>query len=137
MSDKSVKEMANLLRNGATMLNLYCPKCNGILFKLKNQEIFCPNCNRNVKIVKSQDEYSSISDPSLTNQKENVLNDHSDLQNSSETFFDLNNRFSLLIQKLTKMLENVSDLSHIEKILDNIDKTLNIIIKLREMRGLN
>ena len=48
--------MADLLRNGATMLSRSCPECGTPLFKLKSGEIICANCQRRVIIVPDGDE---------------------------------------------------------------------------------
>ncbi|MBD3352816.1 MAG: hypothetical protein GF364_15115 [Candidatus Lokiarchaeota archaeon] len=49
-NDQVIKKMAQLLRNGATMLDLTCPKCDNILYRLKSSKIICPACNREVII---------------------------------------------------------------------------------------
>jgi UPF0148 protein len=43
-----MKQMAELLRKGATMLNETCPECNTPLFKLKDGSLVCPMCNKPV-----------------------------------------------------------------------------------------
>jgi len=47
-----MKEMAELLRQGAKMLDMHCPECGTPLFRLKTGEIFCPHERREVKIMK-------------------------------------------------------------------------------------
>jgi UPF0148 protein len=51
MSDDKMKDMADLLRKGATMLSYSCPECQSPLFKLKTGEIWCANCQKRVVIV--------------------------------------------------------------------------------------
>lgn len=46
-----MKEMAELLRKGASMLSETCPRCGTPLFELPGGEIICPTCQRTVKIV--------------------------------------------------------------------------------------
>ncbi|MCW4051353.1 MAG: hypothetical protein NWE89_16650 [Candidatus Bathyarchaeota archaeon] len=53
MSEGSLKEIALLLRKGATMLSEICPDCDTPLFKLRNGDIICPMCNKQVKFVKA------------------------------------------------------------------------------------
>ena len=48
LSEGSMKQMAELLRKGATMLNETCPECNTPLFKLKDGSLVCPMCNKPV-----------------------------------------------------------------------------------------
>jgi UPF0148 protein len=54
--DESLKHMADLLRQGATLLDLQCPLCNTPLFRLKNGEMYCSSCKKIV--VKEEKEVS-------------------------------------------------------------------------------
>ncbi len=58
MSDKSekIRSMADLLRSGATMIDLACPACASPLFKLKSGEIWCAQCQKRVVVVKEEEE---------------------------------------------------------------------------------
>ena len=52
MSDQSMKEMGEMIRQGAKMLSSTCPECGAPLFQLKTGETFCPRERREVKVVK-------------------------------------------------------------------------------------
>ena len=52
MTDQSMKEMAEMLRQGAKMLSTTCPECGAPLFQLKTGETFCPREKREVKLMK-------------------------------------------------------------------------------------
>jgi UPF0148 protein len=56
---EGMKEMADLLRSGARMLNYNCPECGSPLFQLKSGDVWCANCQRRVVIV-AEDEDESI-----------------------------------------------------------------------------
>jgi UPF0148 protein len=119
-SPNNVKLMAEMLRNGATMLDDYCPKCNNILFRLKNQQIFCSNCNLEVK-------YAKDVESSKKNEKA--------LESSSEMYFgDLVNIYTKLFIRLTEEIQSIKDTTIIEKYLDNLHKLLDLIKKLRELK---
>jgi UPF0148 protein len=47
-----MKEMADMLRQGAKMLSTTCPECGAPLFQLKTGEIFCPREKREVRLVR-------------------------------------------------------------------------------------
>jgi UPF0148 protein len=47
-----MKEMAEMLRQGAKMLSTTCPECGAPLFQLKTGETFCPREKREVKLMK-------------------------------------------------------------------------------------
>ena len=59
MSDGEMKQMAELLRSGATMLSHSCPECASPLFRLKTGEIWCARCERRVVIVPEGEEASA------------------------------------------------------------------------------
>ena len=66
MSDQSMKEMAEMIRQGAKMLSTSCPECGAPLFQLKTGETFCPRERREVKVVKDgQDAQKMAQDASL------------------------------------------------------------------------
>ena len=58
-SDDEIRNMADLLKRGATLLNETCPECNTLLFR-DGEHIFCPSCQRRVVIVQDQEEVSQI-----------------------------------------------------------------------------
>jgi UPF0148 protein len=47
-----MKEMAEMIRQGAKMLSTTCPECGAPLFQLKTGETFCPREKREVKVIK-------------------------------------------------------------------------------------
>ena len=56
LSNGEMKQMAELLRSGATMLSNSCPECGSPLFMLKSGDIVCANCQRRVMIVTEEEE---------------------------------------------------------------------------------
>ena len=40
--------MADLLREGYTMLNQACPNCKNPIFRSRSGDMFCPTCNKPV-----------------------------------------------------------------------------------------
>jgi UPF0148 protein len=115
--DRNVKKMASLLKQGATMLDKYCPICENILFKLKNNKIFCPVCEQEVIIVKEV-------------KKAEVKNSEVK-QGHNSTFYEINNNLSRFLNFLIQKLENLQDMDYTLKILENIEKTLDILNKIR------
>ncbi|AHC51233.1 hypothetical protein SUSAZ_04070 [Sulfolobus acidocaldarius SUSAZ] len=68
----SVKKAAELLRQGATMLDIPCPVCNMPLFRLKSGEVICPTHGK-VYIVKDEAEQKRIQTNFLMDSLENIL----------------------------------------------------------------
>ena len=118
MSEDNVKKMAKLLREGATMLNLYCPQCNGILFRNKKADIFCPNCNKTVIINSAE--------------KTNTQLEMNRNSNSPEKS-DLESQLNRLVQKLANKLEIEDDLLIIERVLQILKQALEIISLLKNV----
>ena len=125
MGDNHIKKMADFLHNGATMLDKNCPRCDTILFRLKNKTIFCTKCEQEVVIVKSREE-----ELEWTRKKANSIKN-----NVSPTFSDLNNLFASLIKKLSQQLNNIENMTALGKVLENIDSALSIMQKLRKMEN--
>ena len=130
MEEQNIKKMATLLRSGATMLDIYCPNCKYILFRLKNDKIYCPICDREVIIVKSD----------LENKKSQISEGNIELSNNipiekhiSNDFLRLNDIFFNVVSHLSKKLEETDDLLVIEKILSIINQTLDIINKIKKI----
>ncbi|BCU70486.1 Sjogren's syndrome/scleroderma autoantigen 1 family protein [Stygiolobus caldivivus] len=68
----SVKKAANLLRQGATMLDLACPICHMPLFKLKNGDVICPTHGK-VYIVENEEEEKKITGTMTLEKLESTL----------------------------------------------------------------
>ncbi|MBP1357332.1 MAG: hypothetical protein JZD40_02425 [Sulfolobus sp.] len=58
--EPALKKAADLLRQGATMLDIACPICHMPLFKLKSGDIVCPTHGK-VYLVKDEEEEKRIS----------------------------------------------------------------------------
>jgi UPF0148 protein len=52
LTEQGMKEMADMLRQGAKMLSTICPECGAPLFQLKTGEVFCPREKREVRLVR-------------------------------------------------------------------------------------
>lgn len=117
----NIKKMAGLLRSGATMLDLTCPKCENILFKLKDESIFCPSCEQEVIIQKTFER----------NRKNSKQIEKQEIRSSTENDFTIEIRsIRVLIKKLCKQLENSEQTSIIESQINLLDKVLHIYREL-------
>jgi len=71
--EKSIKSMANLLRQGATLTELSCPVCASPLFKLKSGELWCQQCQKRVIKVSEGENLEEITRPSVLTTLESTL----------------------------------------------------------------
>ncbi|MGD9394912.1 MAG: Sjogren's syndrome/scleroderma autoantigen 1 family protein [Candidatus Thorarchaeota archaeon] len=112
MSDKddtSVRKMAELLRQGATMLADSCPQCGSPLFKVKD-DIYCAKCDRRIVYAKSDEEVEVQAVKTLIPElretlinKLKALNEVVDNETDTESLTKLANLMVLLLQALHKL----------------------------------
>ncbi len=112
MSDKddtSVKKMAELLRQGATMLADSCPQCGSPLFKVKD-DIYCAKCDRRIVYARSDEEVEVQAVKTLIPElretlinKLKALNEIVDNETDTESLTKLANLMVLLLQALHKL----------------------------------
>ncbi|RLE53120.1 MAG: hypothetical protein DRJ26_03750 [Candidatus Methanomethylicota archaeon] len=105
-----LKEMADLLRSGATMLPQICPECSAPLFKLKTGEIICPVCKRKVIFTKESEQIKELS-IIATAKLEEVLS------------------FKLL--KVAEEIEKTDDIDKLCRLAELAKSILDIIVKIR------
>jgi len=69
----AVNKIAEFIRKGWRLSSLHCPVCNAPLVS-KEERYFCAICNREVKVVRSEDEYREIVVQNVLNQlKMNII----------------------------------------------------------------
>ena len=108
-----MKQMAELLRSGATMLSHSCPECGSPLFRLKTGEIWCAKCQRRVVIVSEGEEIPA------------------------ETGLKLESLEGALVKKLVTMgewIEKENEPHKLKDIAEVIDILLVALEKLRKLR---
>ena len=108
-----LKRMADMLKQGAIMLDLQCPACASPLFRLRSGEIWCANCQKRVVVVKeSQDILSATSDILLSSLEEAVL---------------------LKLKELDRMLREEKDLKKLEELGSLLSRLLETLERIRRM----
>ena len=117
--DANIKKMANLLREGATMLPETCPDDKVPIFRLKTGEMICPVCNRRVIIVKS------------TEEEKKAERD----QAKSATASDLENTIMVKIADLKEKMEKSEDPDEIEKLSKTLSSLYETLEKVRSSKG--
>lgn len=107
--DASVKKMAELLRQGATMLADACPQCGSPLLQV-GEDIYCAMCDRRIVYADADEDTESeavrelipkLRETLLT--KLNTLNDVIDKENDAEALTKLANLMVLLLQALHRL----------------------------------
>ena len=108
-NDSAIKKMAELLRQGATMLADACPQCGSPLLKV-GEDLYCATCDRRIVIVASDAEVESQAVKILLPQlKETLLtklmalNEVIEKENDTEALTKLANLMVLLLQALHRL----------------------------------
>jgi UPF0148 protein len=70
---KDLENMANLLKQGATLTEFSCPACASPLFKLKNGQLWCAKCQKRVIILKEGETPEEATRPMLLDTLESTL----------------------------------------------------------------
>ena len=109
-----LKRMADMLKQGATMLDLQCPVCSSPLFRLRSGEIWCINCQKRVVIVREGERLLTAASDILLGSLEETL-----LEKLRELDQILKNE-----KDPTKLAELGSVLSNL---LDNLEKVRRIL----------
>ena len=110
--DAPVRKMAELLRQGATMLAKACPQCNSPLLKV-GEDIYCARCNRRI-VYETESHDAEVSDgrlvktllpelrATLINKLESI-NQVIEAETDTEALTRLANLMVLLLQALEKL----------------------------------
>jgi len=108
-SDLAVKKMAELLRQGATMLADACPQCGSPILKV-GEDLYCATCDRRIVYADSDTEVESQAVKVLLPQlKETLLtklmalNEVLEKENDTEALTKLANLMVLLLQSLHRL----------------------------------
>jgi len=119
--DENIKRMAKLLKEGATMLDLYCPQCNNILFKLKNETLYCPTCQQEV-VVRNENENQSdqYHNEMKTEKSPNFLGELGNIRKE--------------INKICININSTNDLTALERNLDILEKLIKVYNQLKTLR---
>ncbi|MHA2077009.1 MAG: Sjogren's syndrome/scleroderma autoantigen 1 family protein [Candidatus Thorarchaeota archaeon] len=107
--DSSVRKMAELLRQGATMLADACPQCGSPLFKVKD-DIYCAKCDRRIVYAQSDEEVVSHAVQNLIPElretlitKLKALTEIVNTETDTEALTKLANLMVLLLQALHRL----------------------------------
>jgi|LGVF01.2.fsa_nt_gb UPF0148 protein len=108
-NDASIKKMADLLRQGATMLAQGCPQCGSPLMKM-GDHVYCATCDRRIVVVDSQEQVESQTLKALIPKlhetllkKLKTLSDVIEAENDTEALTKLANLMVLLLQSIERL----------------------------------
>jgi len=113
--EKSIKSMANLLRQGATLTELSCPACASPLFKLKSGELWCEQCRKRViEVGEGENLAEAISPTLLTTLESTILTKIQEIDKKMKEEKDPE-KLQKLGTTLTTLLENLEKVRKTKK----------------------
>ena len=113
-NDASIKRMADLLRQGATLTDLACPNCFSPLFRLQDGSLWCGKDEKKVVIVKEGEEAPKASTNSAMEKLESTL--------------------MAKVQDLQKKIELNDNVEELGKLTTTLSELLNSLEKLKRMK---
>ena len=111
----TIRKMADLLKQGATLTDLACPACSSPLFKLKNGDLWCEHCNKKVIVLKEGESPQEATAPELLSTLETTL--------------------LTKIQDIEKQIREETDPEKLQKLTDTLEALLKNLEKTRKIKG--
>jgi UPF0148 protein len=111
---KTIKMMADLLRQGATLTEHSCPACSSPLFKLRSGDLWCASCQKRVIIVREGEAEPEATDPTL--------------------FASLESTILAKIQAIEKELSEEKDIEKLKNLGTTLSTLLENLEKIRKMK---
>lgn len=71
--EQHIRQMADMLRQGATLTELGCPACASPLFRLRGEGLWCVKCQKKVVVMKEGDKATKIQGSIILNELEAML----------------------------------------------------------------
>jgi len=143
MEDKKISDAVNLLYKGAKMLSYHCPDCKVPLFQ-DGDRIFCPSCGRDV-IIEGKTPQAEVKEEvkEAEQKKEEIKLEKPEYKAETQQVQPevTGNDFEVVeislkeaILKLSDELRRAESVEEIREIIDTLDKTTQILERLRKYR---
>ena len=114
--EKSIKSMANLLRQGATLTEYSCPACASPLFKLTSGELCCAQCQKRViKVSGAENTVEATGSTVLTTLESTILAKIQEIDKKMKEEKDPE-KLQKLGNTLTTLLENLEQVRKTKRI---------------------
>jgi UPF0148 protein len=110
---KVIQDMANMLKQGATLTEVVCPACASPIFRLKSGELWCAKCKKRVIMLKEGEAGENRNQTQMMNLENTVLKK---------------------IQVIEEKLKNEEDAETLEKLTSALASLLDTLERLRKIR---
>jgi UPF0148 protein len=109
-----IQNMANMLKQGATLTELACPVCASPLFRLKDGQLYCVQCEKPVVVVKEGETPEEATSALAMNALEATLMSK--------------------IQEIQKRIDEEKDIEQLQKLSDALNMLLGNLEKVRRTK---
>lgn len=111
---EKIQNMANLLKQGATLTELSCPACASPLFKLKDGQLYCAQCEKRVIVVKEGETLAEATSAMAMSALETTLMSK--------------------LQEIEKRINEEKDVEQLQKLSDTLNTLLENLEKVRKYK---
>ena len=111
---EKIQNMANLLKQGATLTDLSCPACASPLFKLKDGQLYCAQCEKRVIVVKEGESAAEVA--------------------SSIAMSTLETTLMSKIRDIEKRINEEKDIEQLQKLSNALNTLLENLEKIRKSK---
>lgn len=122
---ESIKRMAELLRQGATLTDLACPNCNSPLFRLRGGVLWCAKDEKKVVVVREGEEL-----PPEAQQPQSQAP-----KTSNAAYGKLEATLMAKIANLQERIEKTDDVDELQKLTVALSELLNSVDKIKRMKA--
>jgi UPF0148 protein len=119
---ESIKRMAELLRQGATLTDLSCPNCNSPLFRLRDATLWCAKDQQKVIVVKKGEEPPKTVQPQAAK-----------LTNSA--YDKLEATLMKKVDDIQAKIDKTEDIDELQKLTVALSELLNSVEKVKRMKA--
>ena len=121
--------MADLLREGYTMLNQACPNCKNPIFRSRSGDMFCPTCNKPVVFYEKNVDPPKIKESQI---EEELIN-----RETGDNLDALNFLYGVILNKLNLIADQLNketELSNFNSYIRSIHRFLKILHLLQDLK---
>jgi len=116
--DTSIKRMADLLRQGATLTDLSCPACSSPLFRFKDDTLWCEIDQKKVVVIKEGEQAPPTQRASQTD----------------VTYDKLENTLLTKIREIEEKIGMTEDIGELQQLSAALSELLNSLEKIRKIK---
>jgi len=114
-NSKTIKIMADLLRQGATLTEHSCPACSSPLFKLRSGDLWCVSCQKRVIILREGEaEPEATENPVFSSLESTIMGKIQEIEKQLAEETDAE-KLGTLGTTLSALLENLEKIGKMKK----------------------